>query len=180
MNIARILTEVPASIRWHVGSVFSRVLYSNALGSSGKSLKIISPLKIVGTENMYFGKNVLIREGAWLQTEAGGCLRIGNHFHLGHYGHLHAVADITIGDGCLFGDNVMINTGVHTPGNLSQITHRGPIHIGNNVFLGRNVIVLGGVTIGDGSTVGAGAIVTKDVPAGAVVAGVPAKSINRK
>lgn len=49
--------------------------------------------------------------------------------------------------------------------------------IGNKVFLGANAVVLPGVTIGDGAIVGAGAVVTKDVPAGVVVGGNPARVI---
>ena len=52
-----------------------------------------------------------------------------------------------------------------------------PIHIGKNVWLGANVTVLPGVTINNGSIIAAGAVVTKDVPANMIAAGVPAKVI---
>ncbi len=51
------------------------------------------------------------------------------------------------------------------------------IRIGNDVWLGARVVVTAGVTIGDGCIVGAGAVVTKDLPAGSIAGGVPAKVI---
>lgn len=55
---------------------------------------------------------------------------------------------------------------------------RGPIMIGNDVWIGENAFIMDGVQIGDGAIVGATATVTKDVPAYAVVVGVPARIVH--
>lgn len=52
-----------------------------------------------------------------------------------------------------------------------------PIRIGKKVWIGANATVVPGVSIGDGAVIAAGAVVTKDVPARTVVAGVPAKVV---
>lgn len=52
-----------------------------------------------------------------------------------------------------------------------------PVTIGEHVWIGSRSIVMKGVTIGDGAIVAAGSVVTKDVPAGALVAGVPAQVV---
>lgn len=52
--------------------------------------------------------------------------------------------------------------------------------IGNDVWIGDNVVILAGVRIGDGAVVGAGAVVTRDVPAYAIVAGAPARAIRSR
>ncbi len=53
----------------------------------------------------------------------------------------------------------------------------GKVVIGNNVFIGVNAIIMPGITIGDNCVIGAGSVVTKDIPSGSVVAGVPSRII---
>jgi acetyltransferase-like isoleucine patch superfamily enzyme len=58
-------------------------------------------------------------------------------------------------------------------------TEKG-VTIGRDVWVGAGCVILPGVTIGDGAVLAAGSVVTKDVPAGAVVGGVPAKVIKAR
>ena len=62
---------------------------------------------------------------------------------------------------------------------LREIVSKGPVRIGNNVWIGENSVILSGVTIGDGAIIAAGSIVTKDVPPYAVVVGNAAKELKK-
>ena len=85
---------------------------------------------------------------------------------------------ITLGDGCQIGHNVDYATLYHglAPEDRHK-TYPAPVILGRNVWVGSNSTILQGVTIGDNAVVAAGAVVTKDVPADAIVGGVPAKVI---
>lgn len=54
-----------------------------------------------------------------------------------------------------------------------------PVDIGRNVWIGAGALILPGVTVGDEALIGAGSVVTRDVPAGAAVAGNPARIMRR-
>lgn len=96
---------------------------------------------------------------------------------------------VTIGNNVNFGPNVTIVTPMHpliaeerntmldADGNVSRFCYALPVTIGNNVWFGANVTVCGGVTIGDNCVIGAGSVVTRDIPAGSLAAGVPCKVI---
>lgn len=80
-------------------------------------------------------------------------------------------------------DHVSIHPVFYSPLKQTQVTFStesifeefSPITIGNDVWVGARAIIMCGITVGDGAIIGAGAVVTKDVPAYAVVGGVPAK-----
>ena len=106
----------------------------------------------------------------------GANLRIGNGVFLNSGCSFQDQGGITIGDGCLIGHNVVIATVNHDMRpSMSRKNHYAPVRIGEHVWIGSNAVILPGVTVGDWAVIVAGAVVTKDVPAYAVVGGVPAK-----
>ncbi len=97
---------------------------------------------------------------------------------------LVSYARITIGDDCLIGEYVSIrdaNHGLSVGVPMRLQAHRSaPVTIGRNVWIGRGSVVLKGVTIGDGAVVAANSVVSRDVPADAIVVGAPAKLIRMR
>ena len=90
------------------------------------------------------------------------------------------VAAITIGDDVQMGPNVQLLTPTHpidAEPRRAKWEAASPVTIGDNAWLGGGVIVLPGVTIGENTVVGAGAVVSKDLPAGVVAVGNPARVI---
>lgn len=121
-----------------------------------ESVVVFPPFYSEFGKNLTLGRDIFINIGCRFQ-DAGG---------------------ITIGDGTLIGHGSTLTTLDHAidPDRRSDMIP-APVVIGRKVWLGAGVTVVPGVTIGDGAIVGAGAVVTKDVPANAIVAGVPARLI---
>ena len=111
-------------------------------------------------------------------TDCGKNIHIGNHVYINTGCTMQDQGGIYIGDGTLIGHHCMIATLNHdfAPEHRHDL-HPLPVRIGNNVWIGANVTILPGVSIGDNAVVAAGAVVTKDVPANMLVAGIPAKAI---
>jgi maltose O-acetyltransferase len=90
------------------------------------------------------------------------------------------VATVTIGDDAQLGPNVQLLTATHPlePGpRRAKWEAARPIVVGDNVWLGGGVIVCPGVTIGADTVVGAGSVVVRDLPAGVVAVGSPARVV---
>ena len=113
-------------------------------------------------------------------TDYGQNITIGKNVFLNTSCHFQDQGGITIGDGTQIGHNVVLATLNHNedPARRNE-TIPAPILIGKNVWIGANATVVPGVTIGDGAIVAAGAVVTKDVPPGTIVGGVPAKILRK-
>lgn len=134
-----------------------RALMSELTGCEvPESFQLFPPFTADFGKNIHFGENVFVNSGCRFQDQGG----------------------IEIGDGSLIGHNAVITTLNHemAPSRRADM-HPARVVIGRGVWFGANVTVLPGVTIGDGAVVGAGAVVTKDVPARAIVVGVPAKQV---
>jgi maltose O-acetyltransferase len=107
-------------------------------------------------------------------------IKTGKNFYANHNVVILDGAQVVFGDDVLIAPGVLISTVTH-PLNPHKrqagLEIAKPISIGHNVWLGMGAKILPGVTIGDNAVVAAGAVVTKDVPANTVTAGVPASPI---
>ncbi|WP_461226744.1 sugar O-acetyltransferase [Lacticaseibacillus suihuaensis] len=113
-----------------------------------------------------------------IRVDYGENVHVGRKFYANYECILLDIAPITIGDHVMFGPRVGLYTAGHpliADIRNQDLEYGHPITIGDNVWLGGNVTVCPGVTIGANTVVGAGAVVTHDLPANVVAAGVPAK-----
>jgi acetyltransferase-like isoleucine patch superfamily enzyme len=130
---------------------------------------------------VHAGKGSLIEHGAILHPFQGSIV-IGNHVFLGPHVIIYGHGGVEIGDNCLIAGHVCIASSNHTIPPQGQWIRSLPdiplpVRIGNDVWIGFGAVILGGVTIGDGCVIGAGAVVTQDLPPGAIAVGNPARVI---
>lgn len=147
------------------------VLGKNSFGNNKRSTIIRmdqnSCMKCNGFEFMYGADIILFEESR---------LILGKNSFINSDCKIRCHKEIVIGDNCAISHDVTImDSNAHK---LNGETCTRPVHIGNNVWIGTRVTILSGVTIGDGAVVAAGAVVTENVPARAIVGGVPSKILS--
>lgn len=121
-------------------------------------------------------------QGCYLEPDFycdyGFNIELGARFYANHHCVMLDAAPIWIGDDVMLGPAVQIYTVTHPLDaalRQSGIEQAKPIQIGHRVWIGGGAIILPGVTIGEDAVIAAGSVVTKDVPAGTVVKGNPAR-----
>ena len=138
------------------------------------------------------GKDAVVHLGRWSWIGHGckircheGEVHIGAKSVLGQECTISAFQHVSIGRECILADRVMLIDFDHgvveteRPIRMQGIYKRD-VRVGHNVWIGYGAAFLRGVTVGDNSVVGTYAVVTKDVPANAVVGGVPARVIRMR
>jgi acetyltransferase-like isoleucine patch superfamily enzyme len=126
------------------------------------------------------GARCHLEADVWLKVvEDGARLTMGESVFLGRGVEIDVRVSVVLGSHVLVAPGVFITDHTHNARAGQLIDAQGvvdrPVVIDEDVWLGVGSVVLPGVHIGRGSIVGAGAVVTRDIPAGSVVAGVPAR-----
>lgn len=159
---------------------YGRKIHTDGLCFMGKDVTIeIGPLAHVFLDRWsWVGNRMKLRAH-------GGFIRIGSKSVLGEEITFSCYEEISIGRECVIADRAMFIDFDHIVADPEQaIRKQGlyskPVRVGNNVWIGYGACILRGVTIGDGAVIGTNAVVTKDVPANAIVGGVPAKVLRMR
>jgi len=166
----------------------------NELGHLGSNARISIPIQTYGLGNVFIGDNFDCGERLKLRTfsEWQGVkytpkITIGNNVCIQSDCHISAINSVEIGDNVLMASFVYISDHQHgmldysdvrsTPPIQRNLSSKGPVRIGNGVWIGEKATILPGVTIGECSIIGANSVVTKNIPPYCIACGCPAKVI---
>ncbi len=153
-----------------------------AFGSYGPDSAIFGAVRFVVDGTATVGEHfVAMAEDAkvTIKVAPGATLTIGDHVFMNAGVCIEAWHDVQIGSNVLIAPYAFVVDDDRHELEPGSVRYRGPVIIGNNVWLGRNVTVLPGATIGDGSAIGANSVVTGHIPAESFAAGAPARVIRK-
>jgi acetyltransferase-like isoleucine patch superfamily enzyme len=172
--------------------LLGRYLRWRALTRAGRRWRTDGPvffgsgleLQIAPRGRVEFGRFVWVGHGTKIRCHEG-VVEIGAKTVIGQECTISAYQRVRIGEQCVIADRAMFIdfdhgvVEVERPIRVQGIYMRD-VEVGSNVWIGYGACVLRGVSVGDNSIVGTNSVVTKDVPANAVVAGIPARIIRMR
>jgi acetyltransferase-like isoleucine patch superfamily enzyme len=153
---------------------------TNGLLFLGRGLE----MRIAPSARVDFGRFVWIGDGTKIRCHEG-VVEIGEKTVLGQDCTISAYQRVRIGEQCVIADRAMFIDFDHGVVEVerpirSQGIYKRDVEVGSNVWIGYGACILRGVRVGDNSIVGTNSVVTRDVPANAVVAGIPARIIRMR
>lgn len=171
------------------GNFFYGLKSSSAINIHKGSLILNSdfskPNPFMGVLKMYDNSELNVENGFVIHAPFHIVINHNAHLKLGsgyinRNAKIRCLKEINIGNNVAIGEDFTIwDSDSHIIKGKENETTQTTV-IGNNVWIGINVTVLKGVTIGDGAMIAAGAVVTRNIPAGVLAGGVPAKVIKEK
>lgn len=162
------------------------------LSPAGRRLELDGLAFIGPRVTLQIGRGARLELGRWSWVGHGtkiraheGVVSIGAKTVLGQECTISAYQRVSIGRECVIADRVMLIDFDHAVVEVErpirdQGIYKRDVRVGNNVWIGYGACILRGVTVGDNAIVGASAVVTRDVPDNAVVAGSPARIIRMR
>jgi len=199
-----------AGMRGALGYALRKTLFPGLFGTAGRGMNFGRNLSLRCPMFMSLGDRVTIDDNCALDARGTGgvgafeigadtliardCilvvkqgrLRIGRHCSIGSQTTLSAVSGIEIGDHAIIAGQCYFGGGRYKtvlgagPMVEQGLTTKGPVILGDDVWVGAGVRVLDGVRVGDGAILGAGAVVTTDVAPNTIVGGCPARPIGTR
>ena len=148
---------------------FLKVRYRRKfLGLNIFSSSIQGDVTVVNCGQVIVGRKFQVRRYAHINCN-GGNLYVGHRVFINRNSSLNCQLEISIGNDCLFGENVVIYDHDHDFSDPYQTFNkqgfiRKPVRIGNNVWVGSNSTILKGVSVGDNVVIAAGSVVINDIP----------------
>lgn len=193
-----------------LGYLLRKTLYPKLFGSAGNGLNFGRGISLRCPSRMQLGDNVAIDDDCALDArgakDAGdfkigantliarrtelvvkqGYIRIGTNCSIGSQSTISAVSGIEIGDYAIIAGQCYLGGGRYKNvlGDGPMVTQghetRGPVVLGDDVWLGAGARVIDGVSIGTGAIIGTGAVVTSDIPPNVIAVGMPARVIGER
>ena len=142
-------------------------------------------LEAMRSGRLEIGEGALLEPNVWITCADDGRIRIGEGTFLNMGVMVAARELVEIGDHCMFANGCFVTDANHRfddpekPVPWQGFSSKGPTRIGDNVWCGANVVITSGVTIGERCVIGANSVVTTDIPAFSVAAGIPAKVLKQ-
>ncbi len=175
MNIYFLYVKGLNKIRNKYLSLLYKLVYSKKVNFSNVQFGKGFTLEMAKTKcSLVIGRNVKFRQYSILRIRESGSVIIGDNVFFNSFLSVNCRNKVTIGENCLFGENVRLYDHNHRfrnkaiPVNMQGYSV-GEIKIGNNCWIGSNVTILKNADIGDNAVIGANVVIASSVPANTIV-----------